>query len=87
MFDVCFHITKESVENLAHACYSFPLPELEETAQKPVTFLYGTKEPARICIFRLKKYKYSYIFKEAGYSHCGYLPSHPKEYAEMLKRK
>jgi hypothetical protein len=87
MSEVCCHITEESVKNLAHACYSFPLPNLEVKAQKSVTFLYGTKEPARICIFRLKKYKYSRIIKKIGFSHCGYLLSHPKEYAEMLNEK
>lgn len=85
MADVCCHMNKESVANLAHACYSFPLPELGEDDQKPITFMYGTKEPARMCIHRLKRYKYSSFVKRSGYSHCGYLLSHPKEYAEMLK--
>jgi Esterase/lipase len=87
MLDVCSHITERSVQNLAHACYSFLLPQLDETAQKPITFLYGTKEPALMCVPRLKKYKYSYIIKKEGYSHCGYLLSHPEEYAEMLRGK
>ncbi|MBU3202110.1 alpha/beta hydrolase [Clostridium estertheticum] len=86
MSNVCCYISKESVENLSRACYSFPLPKLDETAQKSVTFIYGTKEPARICIFRLKKYKYSNILKKISYSHCEYLLNHPKEYAEMLKK-
>lgn len=86
MFNVCSYITKESVKNLAHACYSFSLPKLEEASQKPLTFIYGTKEPARMCILRLKKYKYSCILKKKGYSHCGYLLNQPKEYAEMLKK-
>jgi esterase/lipase len=87
MAKVCAHMTDESVRNLAHACYTFQLPKLNETAQKPVTFLYGTKEPASKCIFRLKRYKHSHIIKKVGYNHCGYLLSHPKEYAEMLKGK
>lgn len=86
MSEVCCHITEESVKNLARDCYSFTLPDLEVTAQKSVIFLYGTKEPARLCIFRLKKYKYSRIIKKSGFKHCGYLLSNPKEYAEMLKK-
>lgn len=85
MMEVCCRITKESVKNLARACYSFTLPSLDKTEQKAVIFLYGTKEPARLCIFRLKKYKYSHIIKKNGFNHCGYLLSCPKEYAEMLK--
>ncbi|WP_234120867.1 alpha/beta hydrolase [Clostridium hydrogenum] len=87
MIEVCRHITEENVKNLAYACYSFTLPKLDITAQKSVVFLYGTKEPARLCIFRLKKYKYSRIIKKNGFKHCGYLLSCPKEYAEMLKGK
>lgn len=83
---VCCHITKQSVKNLAHACYSYKLPELSEAMQKPVVFLYGTKEPARFCMFRLKKYKNCSIIKKEGYNHCGYLLAHPEEYAKMLRR-
>lgn len=85
MFDVCSHITEDSVKNLARACYSFKLPNLNIEAQKSVVFLYGTKESARLCIFRLRKYKYSRIIKKRGFNHCGYLLSCPKDYAEMLK--
>lgn len=85
MCEVACHITEESIKNLAHACYSFTLPNLKPVEQKSVVFLYGTKEPARFCIFRLRKYKYSRIIKKNGFSHCGYLLSYPKEYAEMLK--
>lgn len=87
MIEVCGRITKESVKNLPHACYSFNLPYLDAAAQKAIIFLYGTKEPARLCIFRLKKYKYSRIIKKRGFNHCGYLLSCPEEYAEMLKKK
>lgn len=87
MNEVCCHITEENVKNLSYACYSFKLPKLDVTAQKSVIFLYGTKEPARLCIFRLKKYKYSRIIKRNGFNHCGYLLSCPKDYAEMLKGK
>lgn len=85
MFEVCCNITEESVKNLAYACYSFKLPNLNIEAQKSVIFLYGTKESARFCIHRLKKYKYSRVIKKNGFKHCGYLLSCPKEYAEMLK--
>ena len=47
----------------------------------------GTKEPARLCTFRLRRYKSGSIVKKKGYRHCGYLLSHPDEYAEMLKNK
>ncbi|MDV3426058.1 MAG: alpha/beta hydrolase [Bacillota bacterium] len=85
MCHVCCHMSKKSVSNLAHACYSYSLPELGEAEQKAITFIYGTKEPALMCSRRLKKYKYSSFIRKAGYSHCGYLLSHPDEYAEMLK--
>lgn len=86
MIEVCGRITEESVGNLPHACYSFKLPNLDIAAQKAIIFLYGTKEPARLCIFRLKKYKYSCIIKKRGFNHCGYLLLCPKEYGEMLKK-
>lgn len=82
---VCSHMTKENIKNLSHACYSFSLPDLSGIAQKSITFLYGTKEPARFCIPRLKRYKYSHIVMKDGYHHCGFLLANPKEYAQMLK--
>ena len=85
MCDVCCHMTKENTKNLTRACFTYSFPKLCETAQKSVIFLYGTKESAIKCIGRLKKYKYSHIIKKDGYNHCGYLLTHPKEYAEMLK--
>lgn len=86
MSEVCKSITEQNVKNLARACYSYKLPELNEAEQKSVAFLYGTKEPARFCIPRLKKYKNCRIIKKSGYSHCSYLLAHPGEYAEMLRR-
>lgn len=86
MTAVCSRITRESAMNLAHACYSYQLPMLSEAEQKAIVFLYGTKEPARFCTFRLRRYKYGSVVKKAGFHHCGYLLSHPDEYAEMLKR-
>lgn len=85
MCNVCCHMSKESVSNLGHACYSYSLPELGEAEQKAITFIYGTKEPALMCSRRLKKYKYSSFLRKTGYNHCGYLLSHPDEYAKMLK--
>lgn len=82
--NVCKNITKESVENLATACYTFKLPNLDPTAQKPITFIYGSKEPARMSVFKLRKYKNSSFINKIGYNHCGFLLSHPKEYAELL---
>lgn len=87
MADVCSHMTEQSSINLAHACYSFKLPQLIESEQRKVVFLYGTKEPARMCIFKLKRYKYSRIIKKIDYNHCGFLLSNPKEYADMLKSR
>lgn len=87
MCHVCCHMSKKSVSNLAYACYSYSLPELGEAEQKAITFIYGTKEPALMCSRRLKIYKYSSFLRKAGYNHCGYLLSHPEEYAEILKEK
>jgi pimeloyl-ACP methyl ester carboxylesterase len=84
---VCSRITRESAMNLAHACYSFPLPVLSEAEQKAIVFLYGTKEPARFCMFRLRRYKSGSVLRKEGYHHCGYLLSHPDEYVTMLKGK
>lgn len=81
------HMSKKSMKNLSYACYTFSLPDLDDAAQKKITFLYGSKESALKCVHRLKKYKYSRIMKIDGFNHCEYLLSSPKEYAQMLREK
>lgn len=86
MLDICSHMKKESMKNLSYACFTYKLPKINEEEQKSIAFMYGTKETARKCIFRLKRYKYSRIVRRHGYDHCGYLLLHPKEYAQMLRK-
>lgn len=84
MLSVCTQMSEKSCKNLSRACFSFVMPELNEKQQKKIVFMYGTKEPARMCMGRLKRYKYSHILMRKGYKHCGYLLENPKEYADML---
>lgn len=84
MVSVCVQMSEKSCKNLSEACFSFVMPELNEEQQKKIVFMYGTKETARLCMGRLKRYKYTRILMKEGYNHCEYLLENPKEYADML---
>ncbi|MDE5856346.1 MAG: alpha/beta hydrolase, partial [Anaeroplasmataceae bacterium] len=65
-------ITLESLKNLIESCYNIDTPKLDAESQGKITFVYGTKDIARLCLPRIKKYKNSKFIKVNSLGHCGY---------------
>lgn len=77
-------VTIESLKNLIESCYHVETPKLNVESQKKITFVYGEKDMARLCLPRLKKYKNSKFIKVASLDHCGYFMKKPDEYIKNL---
>lgn len=82
---ICAKISDTSIGNLAKACYTCELPDaISLNDGQSLTFLYGTKEKASMCIPSLKKYTTCRLLIKEGYHHCEFLSKEPGKYAEML---
>lgn len=77
-------ITLESLKNLIESCYNIGTPKLDTEAQKKITFVYGTKDIARLCLPRIKKYKNSKFIKVESLGHCGYFRKDTEDYIKKL---
>ncbi len=77
-------VTMESLKNLIESCYNINVPTLSVDSQKKLTFVYGKKDIARICLPRIKKYKNSTFVKLDSFSHCGYFMKNTEEYINKL---
>ncbi len=79
-------VTLESLKNLIESCYDNETPKLDVDVQKKLTFVYGTKDIARLCLPRIKKYKSSEILKIDSLGHCGYFRRNSAEYLKKLMK-
>lgn len=77
-------VSFESLKNLIDACFGVKVPKMSEEKQSKITFIYGSKDVARLCLSRVKKYKMAKFVKLKGYLHCGLYQSDPKEYVKRL---
>ena len=85
MKKICGKMSKETIHNLTLACYTYQLPDCIELADNQmITFIYATKERARMCIPTVKKYHNCRLLIKDGYHHCEFLKKEPQKYAEML---
>lgn len=94
--DKCFHgmgeaqqyvapsVTIESLRNLIESCYNLETPKLSILSQKKITFVYGTKDIARLCLPRIRKYKNSRFVEIDLMGHCGYFREDAEEYVKNL---
>lgn len=73
-------ITLDSLLNLTESCFHVDLYPLDEQAQKKITFLYGMKDIAKLCLPRLKKYEYCNIIKLDNMKHCEYFQNQLDDY-------
>ena len=76
----------KSLTHLLDSCYSVETPKLDIDSQKKITFVYGTKDIARLCLPRIKKYKNSEFIKIDSLGHCGYFRENTDEYIKKLIR-
>ncbi len=77
-------VAMESLKGLVESCFLMRTPPLAKQAQQKMTFVYGSKDIARLCIPRIKKYKNSRILRLRGRGHCGYFMERPQDYVEKL---
>lgn len=87
MKEICKRLSDTSLKNMTRSSYAYQLPTklLVEEGQS-VTFYYGSEEPTKECIPKIKTFKNCHIIEKAGYRHCEYLAKAPEEYAVMLKQ-
>ena len=71
----------KSLNNLIGSCYNTKVYKLPQDELKKVTFIYGSKDIARLCNGRLKKY---HIHKMKGYGHCGFYRENPVMWVEQF---
>ncbi|MDE7297126.1 MAG: hypothetical protein K2N84_07680, partial [Clostridia bacterium] len=74
-------VSFESLDRLVGSCFNTKVHKLPETELKKVTFIYGSKDVARLCKTRLKRY---YIHKMKDYGHCGFYRENPIGWAKQF---
>lgn len=79
--DIAPIVSQESLNSLVESCFNTKVYNLPQNELKKVTFIYGSKDIARLCKMRLKKYR---IHKMKGYGHCGFYRENPIEWAKQF---
>lgn len=77
-------ITLKSLKNLIESCYNVEIPKLDVNVQKKITFLYGKDDIARLCLPRIRKYKYSNLIKLNSLNHCQYFMDKQDDYINKI---
>ena len=77
-------VTIESLRNLIESCYGMSTPELSVSSQRKITFVYGKKDIAGLCLPRIRKYKDSRFVEMDSLGHCGYFMESTEEYLREL---
>lgn len=79
--DVAPIVSQESINSLVGSCFNTKVYKLPKDEPEKVKFIYGSKDIARLCKSRLKKY---HIHKMKGYGHCGFYRENPIEWAKQF---
>lgn len=74
-------VSQESLNSLVGSCFDTRVYNLPQNEKNKITFIYGSKDIARLCKVRLKKYN---IRKMKGYGHCGFYRENPVEWAKQF---
>ena len=82
--NVAPHIAFESLKNLILGCFGVSTPKLSIAKQSKLVFIYGSKDEARLCRPRIRKYKNATYIKLKGYGHCGLYQKSAWEYLKLL---
>ncbi len=77
-------VTIDSLKNLVESCYNVKTIKLNKDSEKKMIFVYGSKDIARICLPRIKKYKNSKFVKIDLQNHCSYFRNNIDEYINNL---
>lgn len=79
--DIAPLVSQDSLNNLIGSCYNTKVYKLPQDKLKKVTFIYGSKDIARLCKTRIKKY---HIHKMKSYGHCGFYRENPVAWAKQF---
>ncbi len=79
--DIAPIVSQESLNSLVESCYNTRVYKLSKAELKKVTFIYGSKDIAKLCNMRLKKY---HIRKMKGCGHCGFYRQNPIEWMKQF---
>ena len=71
----------ENLKPLVSSCFKTKIHKLSKNEINKLVFIYGRKDEANLCNFRLRKYK---IVKMKGYGHCGFYRKNPTKWAETF---
>ncbi|MPN63020.1 hypothetical protein SDC9_210774 [bioreactor metagenome] len=77
-------VTLNSLRNLIESCYNLETPRLETSLQEKITFLYGSKDIAKLCLPRIKKYKNSNLIILDSLNHCEYFMINQEDYIKKI---
>ena len=77
-------VSFESLKNLIDSCFGISVPKLTDEKQRAITFVYGSKDEARLCLLRVRKYKMANFVKIKGYRHCGLFQSDAEQYIDKF---
>ncbi len=76
-------VSFDSLKNLIESCFSNKKRKLEKSEIEKITFVYGTKDIARLCKYRFNGYR---IRKFKGLGHCGLYRQNPQKWVEEFIR-
>lgn len=79
--DIAPIVSQESLKNLIESCYNTKVYKLPQDVLKKITFIYVSKDIARLCKVRLKKW---HIYNMKGYGHCGFYRENHVEWAKQF---
>lgn len=79
--DIAPKVALESLKPLVSSCFKTTIHKLENEESKKLIFIYGSKDHAKLCNFRLRKFD---IIKMKGYGHCGFYRENPIGWAEKF---
>ena len=77
-------VTSDSLKGLIESCYNNNLVNLSVDAQRKIVFVYGTKDVAKLCLRKIKKYKASKLVILPNYNHCELFMNNSDEYWEKI---
>ena len=77
-------VTLDSLKGLIESCYNNNQVNLSVDAQRKIVFVYGTKDIARLCLRKIKKYKSSKLVILPNYNHCEFFMNNSDEYWERI---
>ncbi|HBD06158.1 MAG TPA: hypothetical protein DCY93_01960 [Firmicutes bacterium] len=72
-------VSYDSLRNLVESCYYNKKHKLSKAEISKITFVYGTKDVARLCKYRIRKY---HIRKMKGLGHCGLYHNDPLKWVK-----